>query len=127
MFRFGFHPKTDDYTVVKLTFRVSHEKKNPSGFKEWLQVQVYSMRKGSWGFINQNFPSHIKWIHDQDEVCVDGYDGYLHWLCNIGKDQKLQTILAFDLGSDSFYDLFLPDSIQDYNVQCRNSLGVLGG
>ncbi|CAH1430859.1 unnamed protein product [Lactuca virosa] len=134
--RFGFDPTSDDYKLVKLTSFLSkppidHALASFFGglsdvVKEWLQVEVYSMRKGSWHSINQKFPSHITWVEDQDEVYVDGRDGHLHWLCYSDLKGKRQVIVAFDLGDESFSEIPLPDSLLDYNMNRLNVLGRLG-
>ncbi|GJV84616.1 hypothetical protein Tco_1524514 [Tanacetum coccineum] len=57
--------------------------------KEWLQVEVYSMRKSCWKVITQKFPSQFKKIYDENEVCLDGHDGHLHWLgCHDESDEN---------------------------------------
>ncbi|XP_023761659.1 F-box/kelch-repeat protein At3g06240 [Lactuca sativa] len=119
-FRFGFDPKTDDYKVVKLTafangFRV----------KWWMDVEIYSMKKGSWKLITERFPLHITWIDENDVVCADGHDGHLHWLgCTNGKEDT-KTIVAFDFGSETFREIPLPDSTLNHN-HIMVLLGVLG-
>ncbi|GJW50488.1 F-box/kelch-repeat protein-like protein [Tanacetum coccineum] len=89
---FGFDPKTDDYKVVKIIGRQSqHFFTSLDGVyeaKEWLQVEVYSMRKSCWKVITQKFPSQFKRIYDENEVCLDGHDGHLHWLgCHDESDE----------------------------------------
>ncbi|KAJ9553774.1 hypothetical protein OSB04_017819 [Centaurea solstitialis] len=116
-FRFGYDPKTDDYKLVKLM----------RGVKDWLQVEVYSLRKDSWGLITQSFPSHVTEIFNEDGVYVDGCDGRLHWLGSVGEGRKLQTIVAFDLGMESFSEISLPKSVKDHKESCWHSLGVLAG
>ncbi|CAH1425359.1 unnamed protein product [Lactuca virosa] len=118
--RFGFDPKTDDYKVVKLTGLTE-----PPIYlvNRWLQVEIYSMRRGSWELITARFPSHITNIIDGDCVCADGHDGHLHWLGYIGKTYDSERIVAFDLGSETFREIPLPDStVDDYR---SNDLGVL--
>ncbi|KAJ9553813.1 hypothetical protein OSB04_017858 [Centaurea solstitialis] len=116
-FRFGYDPKTDDYKLVKLMSRS----------QEWLQVEVYSLRKDSWGLLTQRFPSHVIEIDNEDSVSVDGYDGRLHWLGSIGKEKKLRTIVAFDLGMETFSETSLPHSLIDHNVSWLDTLGVIAG
>ncbi|KAL7587277.1 hypothetical protein Lser_V15G36528 [Lactuca serriola] len=119
--RFGFDPKTDDYKVVKIT-----NLSNPCRIEP--QVEVYSMRKGSWELISQSFPSHITMIMDHDDVCVDGYDGHLHWFGSTGLEWKPETILAFDLGAETFSEIPPPpDSLLHHHGHCFSVLGVLGG
>ncbi|CAI9296253.1 unnamed protein product [Lactuca saligna] len=119
-FRFGYDPKTDDYKVVKLT-------KLSGAISMLSQVEVYSMRKGLWQLITQRFPSNIKWVSDEEVVCVDGHEGHVHWLGYTDMEQKLQTILAFDLGAETFREIPLPDSILHLHEECLNAMGVLGG
>lgn len=79
--RFGFDPKTDYYKVVKLTSIVWHTKKHyklPHCVKDFLEVEVYSMKKGSWEFITQRFPPHITMHCPKHEVSVDGNNGHFH-------------------------------------------------
>ncbi|KAL7601314.1 hypothetical protein Lser_V15G25422 [Lactuca serriola] len=109
-FRFGFDPKSNDYKVVKLT-GLNGPYENVVTW--WLQVEIYSMRKGSWKLITERFPSHITTITNGDDVCVDGHDGRLHWLGYdyISENTDLKMIVAFDLGSETFCEIPLPDSI----------------
>ncbi|CAI9273893.1 unnamed protein product [Lactuca saligna] len=124
LFRFGFDRKNDDYKVVKLVrFIYGNDK---YFCREWLQVEVYSMRKGSWESITQRFPSEVEHIYGEDNVCVDGHDGHLHWLGYT--DEIIESIVAFDLGAETFRVIPLPDSIQDgHSGHISNTLGILGG
>ncbi|XP_023762022.1 F-box/kelch-repeat protein At3g06240 [Lactuca sativa] len=121
-FRFGFDPKSNDYKVVKLT-GLNGPYENVVTW--WLQVEIYSMRKGSWKLITARFPSHITTITNGDDVCVDGHDGCLHWLGYdyIIENTDLKMIVAFDLGSETFREIPLPDSI--LNDDREIVLGVL--
>ncbi|CAH1425350.1 unnamed protein product [Lactuca virosa] len=121
-FRFGFDPKSNDYKVVKLT-GLNGPYENVVTW--WLQVEIYGMRKGSWKLITERFPSHITTITNGDYVCVDGHDGCLHWLGYdyISENTDLKMIVAFDLGSEIFREIPLPDSI--LNDDREIVLGVL--
>ncbi|KAL7588332.1 hypothetical protein Lser_V15G36585 [Lactuca serriola] len=140
LFRFGFDPKTDDYKIVKLEALLETERIDLIlvaflgisliSVKEWLQVEVYSMRKGSWKVTTQRFPSQITGISITDDVCVDGHDGHLHWLCCIDEIGKQQIIVAFNLDDESFSEISLPDFTLDSSSTLsyrHNVLGVLGG
>lgn len=111
--RFGFDPKSDDYKLVALTRLHDTVFENVG--------EVYSMRKGSWESITQPFPSHIRRIENTDQLCVDGHDGHLHW-----QNETEETIVAFDLGLETFRDIPVPDSLLDSN-HIAHRLGVLGG
>lgn len=114
--RFGFDPKTDDYKVVKFIGPLQTRDMVP-------QVEVYSMRKGSWDVIDQRLPSHITRIRRQNRVCVDGPDGHLHWLCATDYEWKQPTIVAFDLGEEAFHEIPVPEATRDSCI----ILGVLAG
>ncbi|KAL4574009.1 hypothetical protein LXL04_020831 [Taraxacum kok-saghyz] len=134
---FGFDPEIDDYKVVKLTcyLRPPNNDSQLAIFfgnlthvaKEWLQTEVYSMRKGFWEVIPEKPSSNITRIRDQDKVFVDGHHGYLHWLGYIDEERNAQRILAFDLGAETFSEIPLPSSLVDYNMHPSylNVLGVL--
>ncbi|XP_052622902.1 F-box/kelch-repeat protein At3g06240 [Lactuca sativa] len=129
--RFGFDPKTDDYKVVKFMGvhrQPSSSRSNGYFIQDWQQVVIYSMRKGSWYLITQRIPSCVIRIHSQAAVCVDGHDGHLHWLCYIDEEMKAQTIVAFDLGVETFYEIPLPDSkLHHHGHYWFSVLGVLDG
>ncbi|CAH1425363.1 unnamed protein product [Lactuca virosa] len=85
------------------------------------------MRKGSWKLIIERVPSHITWIDENEVVCADGHDGHLHWLGYITEEMNLKTIVAFDLGSETFREIPLPDSTVAFKYGRLDALGVLGG
>ncbi|KAK1419129.1 hypothetical protein QVD17_28287 [Tagetes erecta] len=129
---FGFDLVNDDYKVVNFArmFR-------PPGFltagdcvfQDWMKVEVYSMKKGSWGVISDRFPSSVTCVFDDAKVSItgsDGRDGRVHWLCCGGIRTK-QIIVAFDLGVEKFSQLSLPDSVGKWRNGRANVLGLLGG
>ncbi|KAL7593772.1 hypothetical protein Lser_V15G33449 [Lactuca serriola] len=122
-FRFGFDPKTEDYKVVKI---IGLTGTLPHIVEEWLQVEVYSMKRGSWEFVSQRLPSHVIMLINCDVVSVDGHGGYLHWHAFIlDQEEELETIVAFDLGSETFREIRFPDSVLD--SKRSNALGGLEG
>nr|XP_043616731.1 F-box/kelch-repeat protein At3g06240-like [Erigeron canadensis] len=128
LFRFGYDPKTNDYKIVKLASVSSSQDTRSCVADYWFQVEVYSMRKGSWKLINQRLPSIISRIFDPDEVCVDGHNGYIHWLGYIDEEMSQQKIVAFDLNAEAFTLLPLPYSIVHDDMFSRiNILGVMAG
>ncbi|KAJ9552547.1 hypothetical protein OSB04_016592 [Centaurea solstitialis] len=76
------------------------------------------MRKCFWKSVTQRFPPHLE-ILGEDNVCEDGHNGRLYWLCCNEYDIYSKTIVAFDLGAETFSLIGLPGF--------RNRLGVLGG
>ncbi|XP_076904103.1 F-box protein CPR1-like [Bidens hawaiensis] len=121
--RFGYDANTDDYKVVKLTFELRR--------REWLQVEVYSMRKGSWSIINDRFPSSVNcfWLmnkHSNSMTGNDGRDGHLHWLFKDG--DKTNVVVAFDLSTEIFSEISLPDLLAKFDTKDqRMVLGDLAG
>ncbi|KAL4591314.1 hypothetical protein LXL04_004272 [Taraxacum kok-saghyz] len=121
-FAFGFDPKENDYKVVKI-MQVDNE---------WMQVEVYSMRKGSWKLITENIPSHITSVYSQEDICVDGHAGRVHWLAETSCGRTVDTILSFDLCAETFHKIPLPESVANdvLNENVPNihiNLGVLAG
>ncbi|PWA36972.1 F-box domain-containing protein [Artemisia annua] len=103
-FRFGFDSKTDDYKVVLCMWDF-----RPYNFKQkdCLQVEVYSMRKGSWEIVTQKFPLQVTMTEYYHE-CTDGHDGYLYCF----------VILTFS-------EISLPNSIRDIKWSRKYVLRVL--
>ncbi|KAJ9554352.1 hypothetical protein OSB04_018397 [Centaurea solstitialis] len=141
-FRFGYDPKTDDYKLVKLMSYTL-----PSDLTDYLdgtkviqpnwyfdnsandveEVEVYSMRNGSWKLIESRLPSHVRGIVDEQVVCADGYDGRLHWIGSTVNGNK-QTMVTFDLGVEAFGEIPLPNSVVSFNGRRWNGgLGIYSG
>ncbi|KAL4564429.1 hypothetical protein LXL04_028493 [Taraxacum kok-saghyz] len=118
-FQFGYDPKTDDYKVVKLT---GLHGPYLDGVKWWLQIEIYSMRNGSWELITERFPSHVAVFFNEGKICIHSHDGHLHWIGYTKKDDS-ESIVAFDLGSATFSEIPLPDSTLDSDR--FNEVGVL--
>ncbi|KAL4591305.1 hypothetical protein LXL04_004263 [Taraxacum kok-saghyz] len=132
--RFGYDPKTDDYKVVKVTRHIEKQADGiTTAIKEWLPVEVYSMRTGSWKYlITQKIPSYVSDLYDSDKLCVDGHEGHLHWVAEINRHwDAAPAILAFDLGAETFREMELPDpvadSIFDNEDETSMDLAILGG
>nr|GEW85971.1 hypothetical protein [Tanacetum cinerariifolium] len=76
--------------------------------------------------VTQKVPSHVGRIYNYVEVCGDGHDGHVHWVCELAEMGNPKTILAYDLGLETFSEISLP---ADKNGILYRSyaLGVLGG
>ncbi|KAL4575330.1 hypothetical protein LXL04_022172 [Taraxacum kok-saghyz] len=131
--RFGYDPKTDDYKLVKVT-RDKPLASSPDTVaidcdpKSVYKVEIYSMRKGFWRLIPKEFPSHIlkNMSMHQTGFCVNGLDGFLHWFYfSFSLPGFSKTIVAFDLGEETFRVMPLPDSLKKFDNQ--QVLGGLGG
>ncbi|KAJ9553927.1 hypothetical protein OSB04_017972 [Centaurea solstitialis] len=138
-FRFGYDPKTDDYKLVKLmsftlppvndpgmTYFVQAKRCFTRVVNDVEEVEVYSMRNGSWKLIENRLPLHVREIVDEEVVCVDGQDGILHWFGIVSENGwlSMQTIVTFDLSVESFGEICLPNSVIG---RYWDGLGVYGG
>ncbi|KAJ9553809.1 hypothetical protein OSB04_017854 [Centaurea solstitialis] len=130
-FRFGYDPKTDDYKLVKfMSYMLPPADPIDYSYPDIIQarryflndrndvkeVEVYSMRNGSWKLIENRLPSHVIRITDEDVVCADGHDGILHWIGSVNGNK--QTIVTFDLGVETFGEICLSNSVileRDWN------------
>ncbi|XP_071699445.1 F-box/kelch-repeat protein At3g23880-like [Rutidosis leptorrhynchoides] len=123
-FKFGYDPKTDDYKVVNLRYYYNWTQQM---IDEWLPVKVYSVRKGCWESVTGKFPSHITKINGK-KVLGDGYDGRVHWLCNVDDSNNKnikETIVAFDMSDETLSEISLPSDFVKCTRQRTNVLGVL--
>ncbi|GJS61999.1 integrase, catalytic region, zinc finger, CCHC-type containing protein [Tanacetum coccineum] len=84
------------------------------------------MRKGSWEPVTEKVPSHLGRIHNGDEVYGDGHDGHVHWVCKLDEIGHQKTILAYDLGLETFSKISLLVDKND-NLYRSYVLGILGG
>nr|GEX34255.1 hypothetical protein [Tanacetum cinerariifolium] len=106
-FRFGYDPINDDYKVVKVMFHLggSHLDEIQGSIK----VEVYSLKRGGfWQSVN-GFSSHVSFICNIDEVCLDGH---LYWNCFVNANGTQKSIVELDLGTENFSEISLPDSIR---------------
>ncbi|KAJ9553156.1 hypothetical protein OSB04_017201 [Centaurea solstitialis] len=141
---FGYDPETDDYKLLKLmSYSISPDPIDyPPGITpdvilaKWCfynsindvkEVEVYSMRNGSWKLLQNRLPSHIIKIFDEQVVCVDGHDGRLHWTGIVNRNK--QTLVTFDLGLETFGEipLPLPISVIDDSQLRQDGLGFYSG
>nr|XP_043607532.1 F-box protein CPR1-like [Erigeron canadensis] len=122
-YRFWFDPKTDDYMMVKLT--CSPDETYTTVFPE--VVEVYSMRRGSWQLTAERFPSQL-FIpkHLGDQALLDGHHGKVHWLGYV-PPSRLNMILAFDLGVQTFSEISLPDSVCYFDENRNLALAFIDG
>nr|XP_043625927.1 F-box/kelch-repeat protein At3g06240-like [Erigeron canadensis] len=133
-FRFGFDPKSDDHKLVLFTTCFNLHINRPY-FPDYLQVEVYSTKKGSWNLITQKFSLDVEVLDHKDADCMDGYAGYLHWLCDVTPPigvslpwgLRYETIVAFDLSLETFSEIPLPDAMIDCYESKNITLGVLAG
>ncbi|ESR36140.1 hypothetical protein CICLE_v10028237mg [Citrus x clementina] len=117
-FGFGFDPKSNDYKVVRIVYRLEN---TCEGSKRVVEVvDVFTLGTGEWENITESAPSYVI-KQDSAHVCVNGA---LHWIGYYeGSDERLvsQLIIAvFDLNDEVFKEFKLPDNV----MREANELGV---
>lgn len=98
---FGFHPKLNDYKVVRM---VRFVKKKTSS----IEVEVYSLSKLSWKQIAV-IPT---WIKTMWWYCNSGssmFNGVAYWIMT--KDDHSCYLVSFDTSSEAFEEIPVPDAI----------------
>ncbi|XP_010520737.1 PREDICTED: F-box/kelch-repeat protein At3g06240-like [Tarenaya hassleriana] len=109
-FGFGFDAITDDYKVVALV----------SG-DDVLNSSVYSLKTDSWKPL-VNFP--YRGSLNRSGVLVNGA---IHWVASPEEDNR-RVVVAFDLTSEQFKDMALPDEAEDCQHRFRGFVaGNLNG
>ncbi|MFS7993500.1 putative F-box domain-containing protein [Helianthus anomalus] len=129
---FGVCRETNDPKIVKITYISSwDDMESISSIPS--QVEVFTLSSGAWrGVCSSNLPrKSIRF--SLDSVVIDGV---LYWLAGDGVNTRngynyYMLIISFDLTSEEFGEIYLPDSlarVDDYNLsisKVRNSLVVL--
>ncbi|XP_071695364.1 putative F-box protein At1g47790 [Rutidosis leptorrhynchoides] len=93
---FGVCPYTSDIKLVKVTRKSSWE------------AEVFTLRSGAWKSLSNNMPRYSVelWFH----VCVGMF---IYWLASDRTfvDDEKNIIVSFDMISDEFAEVYLPDSL----------------
>ncbi|XP_059650280.1 F-box protein At4g19940-like [Cornus florida] len=119
-YSFGFDPSNNEYKVLHITFTSTKRLSD-------MQFEVFTIKVGSKKH-KKVFTSHANnkswrkithvppcpYIFKGQGVCVDGA---LYWIC-----VKAQVLVVFDVGSEKFRSLRLPDGINR-----RYNLNKIGG
>lgn len=100
---FGYDPVTDDYEVVAIVF----DKEQSTTF-----VEVYNLKTGSWRSIGVNIIAGDWYLGSSVYA-----NGVVHWIAGDYDDDDhimpdsywLSHIISFDLGTESFSYIELPD------------------
>ncbi|XP_010486113.1 PREDICTED: F-box/kelch-repeat protein At3g06240-like [Camelina sativa] len=110
---FGFDDLTEDYKVVKLV----------ASSDDVLDASVYSLKADSWRRI-----CSLNYEHN-DGFYTSGvhFNGAIHWVFTESSHNQ-RVIVAFDLRTEVFRDMPLPDEAEDCQHRFRNFVvGSLNG
>ena len=111
-FGFGFHPETNDYKVVRIV-----EQNQPTGLEQ--HIEVFALGRPMW-MINSKNPFLLRMQP------YASFNGRLHWL---GQDKKdgSTIIVSFDLESENFHHIPIPDNCKSRLDGKDCHVVVLGG
>ncbi|XP_047340422.1 F-box protein CPR1-like [Impatiens glandulifera] len=102
VYRFGYDNTNNDYKVVKLMFFKIRES------IEDYEIKVYSLKSNSW-HIPKKFPYCPKLKSIGDSITC----GAMHWISKVGSEKK-RSIVAFDLGTEIYRVISLPELSDSY-------------
>ncbi|XP_059661225.1 F-box/kelch-repeat protein At3g06240-like isoform X1 [Cornus florida] len=111
---FGFDSRTNDYKVVRIVHL--HDSFD---FVVRPEVDVYELSTGVWRSSGSAAPPYYTNMGHWSHVFVNGAS---HWVAfEPGVEQNRNLILSFDMGSEVFIEMILPDSVA--NV-CKLNLSI---
>ncbi|GJZ53822.1 putative F-box domain-containing protein [Tanacetum coccineum] len=108
---FGVCPKTNDPKLVRVTSICVPWKFDTISSIPW-QVEVFTLSSGVWRSPSINLPrKSIAFTRNQVDV-----DGFIYWRAFDrsyvgGKFQRYDLIMSFDMISEEFTEVYLPDSL----------------
>ncbi|KAJ0714025.1 putative F-box domain-containing protein [Helianthus annuus] len=102
IFGFGVCPRTSDPKIVMIPM-------NPIGYEA--KAEVFTLSSGAWRSIPMNLPQELV-IYPQTPVVIDGV---IHWVAHdvfdTADDAYSRRIISFELTSEEFGQLDLPDCL----------------
>ncbi|XP_060201061.1 F-box protein CPR1-like [Lycium barbarum] len=108
---FGFDLMVNDYKVVRISEIYSDPYKDPC--VTWIKVEIYDLGIDSWreqNYEDKELPS-VFW-----NPCAEiFYRGACHWFATAN---TLQVILCFDMSTDIFRDMKMPDTCYRFDGKC---------
>ena len=113
---FAYHSENNDYKVVRIS-------STPSSTKE---LEVYTLSSDSWRRVGIELTTDVTFGYGKFILPVPLVCGALHWLARIREDGRSELIMAFDVNSEKFSNLALPDCLIKAN-NCERFLASFKG
>ncbi|XVF62527.1 hypothetical protein PTKIN_Ptkin09bG0015500 [Pterospermum kingtungense] len=110
---FGYEPISDDYKLVRM---VLFKERGGDDHMLETEVRVYSLRTNSWRRI-KDFPFRLKYIGRNGVLANHA----LHWV--VHSDIAKTFVVAFDLGTEEYRVVPLPDGLGKVNNMSITALG----
>uniref|UniRef100_A0A2P2JWR4 F-box domain-containing protein n=1 Tax=Rhizophora mucronata TaxID=61149 RepID=A0A2P2JWR4_RHIMU len=105
---FGLDSGNNDCKVVRIV-NVRRRMITDKAHRYPIEVELYSLNAGSWRKIDANLDPFAMVCGGLSQALLNGV---VHWVvCRIVDGQEENSILTFDLKSESFGDIFLPKSL----------------
>ncbi|XP_050281159.1 F-box/kelch-repeat protein At3g06240-like [Quercus robur] len=105
--RFDYHSENNDYKVVRISL-------SPLSGHE---IEVYTLSSDSWRRYEILLPTNVVILDISFYYPL--VSGALHWMAYInGENRRTETIMAFDVNSEKFRKLELPDNSMISNDRC---------
>ena len=102
---FAYHSKNNDYKVVRISCLSSttHE------------IEVYALSLDSWRKLGITFTTNTMFYDYSFLSSFPLVSGALHWMAHSieEEEQSLDIIMAFDVNTEKFRKLALPDGLKD--------------
>ncbi|GMI74198.1 CONSTITUTIVE EXPRESSER OF PR GENES 1, CONSTITUTIVE EXPRESSER OF PR GENES 30 [Hibiscus trionum] len=102
---FGYDHISDDYKLVRL---VQFNGREGDAFVS--EVKVYSLKTNSWRRI-KDFPFYLRVLSGVSGALVNNA---LHWLASEKPTETRTLLVAFDLGTEEYRVVELPDCLADW-------------
>ncbi|VVA96674.1 unnamed protein product [Arabis nemorensis] len=103
---FGFDDLTGDYKVVKLI----------ADSEDVINASVYSLKSDSWRRI-----SDLSYVHNDGFNSGVHFKGVIHWVFTLKEgNQNPRVIVAFDIKTEEFREMTLPDEAEDCSHTFKN-------
>ncbi|XP_030964100.1 F-box protein At3g07870-like [Quercus lobata] len=104
---FAYHSENNDYKVTK-------------------ELEVYTLSSDSWRRVGVELTTDVTFGYGKFILPVPLVCGALHWLARIREDGRSELIMAFDVNSERFRKLALPDCLIKAN-NCERFLASFKG
>ena len=99
---FAYHSENNDYKVVRISY-------SPLSI---LEIEVYTLSLDSWRRVGFNLTIDVVFCSELPAPLVNGA---LHWMARI-EGEETDLIMAFDVNSEKFAILALPDGFTNINI-----------
>ena len=110
---FAYHPENNDYKVVRIS-------STPFGAPvSYHEIEVYTLSSDSWRRVGITLTTNVILYDKNFPLPIPLVNGALHWISCITvgeKDRKSRMIMAFDVNSEKFGKLALPQGSIDENT-----------